>query len=210
MIASLLIIDNYDSFTYNIVHYLEPYCTQLDVIRPHQVQLSMISCYDGIVISPGPGLPNDYPILIDVIKVYGKTKPILGICLGHQAIGEAFGGTLINLPEIHHGVSRETRVIASDALFDTLPEIFLTARYHSWVVDRNNLPAELMVTAIDSKGYIMALSHIRYPVKGIQFHPESILTPNGKIIFRNWITYIQKQKTEFALYENNTIISPSL
>jgi anthranilate synthase component 2 len=186
----ILIIDNYDSFTFNLYHYLEPYCAQLDVIRTRELKQSSISTYDAIVISPGPGLPRDYHILLNVIQTVGKTKPILGICLGHQAIAEAFGGKLKNLPEVFHGVSRMTKIIENDILFDSLPRTILTGRYHSWVADKNNFPDELSITALDHEGSIMALKHKSFPIKGVQFHPESILTPEGKKIIENWVMFV--------------------
>ncbi len=185
----ILIIDNFDSFTYNLVHYLEPLVYEVAIVRTDMVKEADIHNADAIVISPGPGLPSDYPQLKKIIYKYSSLKPILGICLGQQAIAETFGGSLINLPQVWHGISRETQVVEDDILFKGLPKSFPTGRYHSWVVDEKTLPDEFIITSRDVEGYIMSLSHKSLPLKSVQFHPESVLTPNGKEMLKNWVDY---------------------
>jgi len=184
----VLVFDNYDSFTYNLVHALRKLgVTDLEVHRNDQIALEEIDRFDKIVLSPGPGVPSESGILLDVIRRYAPTKSILGVCLGEQAIAEAFGGTLLNLPEVFHGVSSTVKVIADDLLFAGLPNELEVGRYHSWAVDRATLPDELQITAIDEAGMIMALSHKTFDVRGVQFHPESVLTPRGEEMITNWI-----------------------
>lgn len=185
----ILILDNYDSFTYNLVHLLEQFeNVDLDVIRNDKITVEEVAKYDKIVLSPGPGLPAEAGILMPLIKKYAASKSILGVCLGHQGIAEAFGGKLINLDRVMHGIATETTVTdKNERLFKGLPEKFLTGRYHSWSVDPIGLPAELKVTAVGEKGDIMALAHKEYDVKGVQFHPESVLTEHGKQILKNWV-----------------------
>lgn len=184
----ILIIDNYDSFTYNLLHYMQDICSCIDVVRNDGLQLKDVSCYDGIILSPGPGLPEDAGICLDIIKTYYRTKKILGVCLGHQAIATAFGGRLQNLNEVMHGVTRTTNVLQPpDMLFKGLPPSFSCGRYHSWVVDRAALPDELEATSFDDNGFIMSLRHKSYDVRGVQFHPESVMTPCGKELLKNWV-----------------------
>ncbi|MDD3877239.1 MAG: aminodeoxychorismate/anthranilate synthase component II [Bacteroidales bacterium] len=184
----ILIIDNYDSFTFNLYHYLEEISELVHVFRNDGIDLKNVDDYDAIVLSPGPGLPQDAGICIDVIKSYCHTKKILGVCLGHQAIAMAFGGRLKNLSTVLHGVSRLTHLTQpKDYIYKEIPEAFSCGRYHSWVVDKNNLPEELTVTATDDNGEIMSLKHRSFDVRGVQFHPESILTDYGKRLLKNWL-----------------------
>ena len=183
----IAVIDNYDSFTFNLVYYLEDLGCEVAVLRNDKFDLNDIEYYEKILLSPGPGIPEEAGLLNSVIKRYASTKSILGVCLGQQAIGDVFGGELINLKEVFHGVQTNISVTVEDEiLFNKLEKSLLVARYHSWVVD-NNLPDCLQATSIDDNGQIMSLRHKKYDVKGVQFHPESILTPNGKQILKNWI-----------------------
>lgn len=186
---NIVIIDNYDSFTYNLSHQLKALGAQVDVVRNDAFQMSRLEPYDKIVLSPGPGIPEEAGLLNDVIRRYAGRKPILGVCLGHQAIAEVFGGRLENLRTVYHGVQTPTHIINHDYLFEHLPETFEAGRYHSWVVSRSGLPDSLEVTAISDDGHIMALRHRTYDVRGIQFHPESILTPEGARILQNWLNH---------------------
>lgn len=187
---SIAIVDNFDSFTYNLYHYIQPFADYISVIRNDEVVINQLSEFDGIVLSPGPGLPNDYPVLEEIILKYGKDKPVLGVCLGHQAIAEAFDGKLFNLNQVWHGIERETIVVSDDDIFKNIPKNFQSGRYHSWAVSEDNFPSCLSVTARDRDGTIMALKHSDFPIRGIQFHPESILTPYGKKIMENWVKTI--------------------
>ncbi len=183
----VLVIDNYDSFTYNLVHYLEDLNCDATVVRNDKLVLEDVIPYDKIVLSPGPGIPDEAGLLKAIIKTYAPTKSILGVCLGQQAIGEIFGGTIINLDEVYHGVATNISITVNDeSLFDGLDKTIKVGRYHSWVVD-TNLPDELEATSFDENGQIMSLRHKLYDVKGVQFHPESVLTPHGKKILENWI-----------------------
>ncbi len=183
----ILVLDNYDSFTYNLVHLIEKITNnEIDVFRNDKISIEDVGNYDKIVLSPGPGIPSEAGILIDVIKKYASSKNILGVCLGHQAIGEAFGGELYNLPKVYHGVSTQAAIIEKDLLFEGLPDKFKIGRYHSWVL-KTPLPKDLSITAIDDEGNIMALKHKALNVRGVQFHPESVLTPLGEKILENWI-----------------------
>lgn len=184
----ILVFDNYDSFTYNLVHYLEIASNNatIDIYRNDQIPLNAIEQYDKIVLSPGPGLPKDAGILLDVIKTYAPTKSILGVCLGHQAIGEAFGASLLNLNEVFHGVATPVELINEDLLFKNIPMQFNVGRYHSWVINKDTLPSELIVTCIDSSENIMAIKHKNYNLRGVQFHPESVLTEFGQQLITNW------------------------
>jgi len=189
----ILVFDNYDSFTYNLVHLVEKILhTKVDVFRNDEISLEKVEEYDKIILSPGPGIPEEAGLLLPLIKKYAASKPILGVCLGHQAIGEAFGGKLINLSTVYHGVATEIKVgnnkaIKKGRLFEGLPDRIEVGRYHSWIVSDDDFPEELEVTARDENGYIMALQHKEYDVQGVQFHPESVLTPDGEKILRNWL-----------------------
>ena len=183
----ILVIDNYDSFTFNLVHYLEDLDCEVTVLRNDKFDLEDIQHFDKIVLSPGPGIPEEAGLLKAVIKRYASSKSILGVCLGQQAIGEVFGGQIVNLEEVYHGVHTDTTICVDDEpLFNNMDKTIQVGRYHSWVVDAN-LPAVLEATSIDKNGQIMSLRHRAYDVKGVQFHPESVLTPNGKQILENWI-----------------------
>ena len=183
----IVIIDNYDSFTYNLSHLIKEIGAEVTVIRNDQFTLNQLEPFDKIVLSPGPGIPSEAGLLLDVIKTYKGRKPILGVCLGHQAIGEVFGGTLENLSDVFHGVATEGTQFSNDYIFDSLPKRITMGRYHSWVVSRENFPTCLEVTDVSDEGQIMALKHKNYDIHGIQFHPESVLTPEGKIIVKNFI-----------------------
>lgn len=185
----ILILDNYDSFTYNLVHMVEKITgTYPDVFRNDEISIKDVGVYDMIMLSPGPGIPDEAGILKDVIKEYARTKPIFGVCLGLQAITEVFGGKIINMDEVFHGVATEMKVIKDDTvLFQNVPSKFPAARYHSWIAENKSLPEELEITAIDEEGGIMAIRHKEFNVRAVQFHPESILTEVGEQIIRNFI-----------------------
>ena len=185
----LLVFDNYDSFTYNLVHLVEKILhSKVDVVRNDQIPLEEISKYDKILLSPGPGIPVEAGMLLPLIKEYAPTKSILGVCLGHQSIGEAFGGTLVNLENVFHGLATNCNIVAGDDhLFKGIDQSLEIGRYHSWVVARETLPKDLVITAEDDNGMIMAMYHKNYDVRGVQFHPESVLTPLGEKIIRNWL-----------------------
>jgi len=206
----ILVFDNYDSFTYNLVHLVEKILHQkVDVYRNDQIPLEKVKEYDKIILSPGPGIPEEAGLLLPLIKEYAPTKSILGVCLGHQAIGQAFGGKLTNLTKVYHGVATKIQVVNRESsnvggqedqpssqftahdsrftLFNNLPAEFTVGRYHSWVVSEEGFPEELEITARDENNMIMALQHKTYDVRGVQFHPESVLTPDGEIIMRNWL-----------------------
>lgn len=187
--TKILVFDNYDSFTYNLVQMIEKIMNQkVDVYRNDEISLEEIEKYDKIILSPGPGIPEEAGILLDLIKKYAPTKSILGVCLGQQAIAETFGGNLINLSEIFHGVATTSKTVKKNAkLFKNLSEEIEVGRYHSWAVNNENFPDELEITAVDHDGMIMALQHKTYDVHGVQFHPESILTPEGEVIIRNFL-----------------------
>lgn len=194
----ILVFDNYDSFTYNLVHLVQKIVPgKVDVFRNDAIELEQVKEYDKIILSPGPGIPSEAGRLLPLIKEYAPTKSILGVCLGHQAIGEVFGGQLLNLSTVYHGVATPIRVdrqavtdnrasLSAD-LFSGLPEELSVGRYHSWIVSEEGFPGELEITARDGEGYIMALRHKQYDVQGVQFHPESVLTPDGETILRNWL-----------------------
>lgn len=184
----ILVIDNYDSFTYNLVHYLEDLDCEVTVFRNDEFDIEEVEKFHKILLSPGPGLPSAAGLLTSVIKSYARTKSILGICLGQQAIGDVFGGSLINLEKVYHGVATEINVIVDDEnLFLGMPNNFEVGRYHSWVVSSEQFPDDLEITSVDMNGQIMSLRHKIFDVRGVQFHPESILTPDGKKILKNWI-----------------------
>jgi anthranilate synthase component 2 len=184
----ILVLDNYDSFTYNLVYIVRQlgYGAQMDVFRNDKISLEDVAQYDKIILSPGPGVPENAGIMPELLKKYGATKSILGVCLGHQAIGEAFGGDLINLSEVLHGVASVVKV-EDDLLFKGIPDTFSIGRYHSWVVNENTLSPDLEVIARTPDNQIMALRHKQFDVRGVQFHPESILTENGVQILKNWL-----------------------
>lgn len=185
----ILVLDNYDSFTYNLVQMIEQISGEkIDVFRNDKITLEEVAKYDKIILSPGPGIPEEAGILLDLIKKYAPTKSIFGVCLGQQAIAEAFGGTLINLSEIYHGVATESTQIKEHKLFKNLPETLEVGRYHSWAVNPENFPEELEITSVDSSGMIMSLKHKTYDVHAVQYHPESILTPKGRAILENFLT----------------------
>jgi anthranilate synthase component 2 len=183
----VVIIDNYDSFTYNLSHLLKELGAEVTVYRNDRFQLDDLEPFDKIVLSPGPGIPSEAGLLLDVIRRYAGQKPILGVCLGEQAIGEAFGGKLTNLSDVFHGVQTPITLTAPDYVFEGLPKELPVGRYHSWVVDKESLPDCLEVTAVSQEGYIMALRHRSLDVHGIQFHPESVLTPDGKTMIKNFL-----------------------
>ena len=182
-----VIIDNYDSFTYNLAHLVKELGTEVDVLRNDKFELEELEKYDKIILSPGPGIPEEAGLLLEVIRTYAGRKPILGVCLGEQAIGQAFGGKLTNLSEVFHGIQTNVKIKNKDYIFSGRPTEIPVGRYHSWVVDTEGFPEELVITAISSEGQIMALKHREYDVHGIQFHPESVLTPDGKQIVGNWL-----------------------
>jgi anthranilate synthase component II len=195
---NILLLDNYDSFTYNLAHYIREFgehihssntsiYQHLDVIRNDKITLGDVERYDKIVLSPGPGIPEEAGIMPELIKRYAPTKSILGVCLGHQAIGEAFGARLTNLARVVHGVASSTTITVDDVLFRNIPPTLNVGRYHSWIVDTEGFPADLEITAYDNGGQIMALRHRKHDVRGVQFHPESVLTEHGKTMIQNWL-----------------------
>ena len=185
----IVIIDNYDSFTYNLSHLLKELGAEVDVVRNDKFELKDLEQYDKIVLSLGPGIPSEAGLLLDVIRTYAGRKPILGVCLGHQAIGEVFGASLENLKEVYHGVQTEGTQLGNDYIFEGLPERVMMGRYHSWVVAKDSVPECLEVTAMSDDGEIMAMRHRQYDIHGIQFHPESVLTPEGKTIVGNFLKH---------------------
>lgn len=187
--TSVVIIDNYDSFTYNLSHLLKELGADVTVVRNDRFEMQSLEQYDKIVLSPGPGIPSEAGLLLDVIRTYSASKPMLGVCLGHQAIAEAFGGALVNLSEVYHGVATVGTQQGNDIMFRGLPERIEMGRYHSWVVDKASLPECLEITAMSDDGEIMALRHKTLPVYGIQFHPESVLTPQGRQMLSNFLQF---------------------
>ena len=183
----IAIIDNYDSFTYNLSHLVKELGAEVTVMRNDQFAMNDLQAYDKIILSPGPGIPAEAGLLLDVIRTYAGKKPMLGVCLGHQAIGEVFGAELTNLSEVYHGVQTEGTQLSNDPIFATLPARIAMGRYHSWVVSREQFPQCLEITALSDDGMIMALRHKQYNIHGIQFHPESVLTPQGRTIIDNWL-----------------------
>ncbi|MEO7044815.1 MAG: aminodeoxychorismate/anthranilate synthase component II [Ferruginibacter sp.] len=188
--TKILVFDNYDSFTYNLVHLVEKILhLKVEVFRNDEIALEKVKEYDKIILSPGPGIPSEAGMLLPLIKEYASSKSILGVCLGHQAIGESFGGTLVNLDTVYHGVATPVKILDKNApILKGLGDSIEAGRYHSWIIDRNNFPEELEITAVDENNYIMALQHKKYDVQGVQFHPESVLTPDGEKILRNWLS----------------------
>ncbi len=198
--TQILLIDNYDSFTYNLVHYLEELGAQVTVRRNDKLSIEEVAAFSHIVLSPGPGIPDEAGLLKEIIATYAATKKILGVCLGQQAIAEVFGGRLENLSEVYHGIATPIKIIDPQAtLFKDLPTEVVVGRYHSWVVSEA-LPESLKVTARDHKGQIMAIEHKEYPVHAVQFHPESILTPSGKKMLANWLGVSWEFKPEEKMY----------
>lgn len=184
----IAVIDNYDSFTYNLVHYLEELSADVTVLRNDEFDIEELQSFDKILLSPGPGIPEEAGLLKEVIRHYAKTKSILGICLGQQAIGEVYGGVLTNLNKVFHGISSKVKISVNDeTLFNSLPDEFEVGRYHSWVVSTEDFPEDLEITSTDENGQIMSLRHRNLDIKGVQFHPESVLTPYGKTILKNWL-----------------------
>ncbi len=184
----LLLLDNYDSFTYNLVHLIEKVSDiEIEVFRNDEISIDEIEKYDKILLSPGPGLPTDAGIMPELLKRYSSTKSILGVCLGLQAIGESFGASLLNLDTVFHGLATPIKVNVEDIIFYNCPKTFTVGRYHSWVVDTHFFPEDLQITATDENGNIMALKHKIYDVRGVQFHPESILSEYGEILIKNWL-----------------------
>jgi anthranilate synthase component 2 len=184
----IVVIDNYDSFTYNLVHYLEDLECEVTVFRNDEFDLDELILFDKILLSPGPGIPADAGLLKAVIMHYAASKSILGVCLGQQAIGEVFGGSIVNLDKVYHGIATNISVIVDDEnLFEGLGKMFKVGRYHSWATNTSDFPEVLEITSQDENGHIMSLRHKKLDVKGVQFHPESVLTPNGKRILENWV-----------------------
>lgn len=184
----ILVLDNYDSFTYNLVHYVESvFDGEIVVKRNNKISLDEVKGFDAVVLSPGPGLPKDAGIMPELIAHYHSSIPILGICLGHQCIAEYFGAKIYNLPVVYHGVATPVKLKNTNGIFQGMNETIEAGRYHSWAVEENSVPEELEVLATDNQGIIMAIQHKRFPITGIQFHPESILTPEGKQIIKNWL-----------------------
>ena len=184
----IVIIDNYDSFTYNLSHMVKELGATVTVLRNDQFELADLEDYDKIILSPGPGIPSEAGLLTEVIRHYAGKKPMLGVCLGHQAIGEVFGARLENLSDVFHGVATPCHISDPTGIFEGLPETITVGRYHSWVVAKEDFPSCLAVTALSDEGQVMALRHRHHDIYGIQFHPESVLTPNGKEIIKNFIT----------------------
>ena len=183
----IVIIDNYDSFTYNLSHLVKELGAEVTVVRNDQFELADLEPYSKIILSPGPGIPSEAGLLLDVIRTYAGKKPILGVCLGHQAIGEVFGGKLENLSDVFHGVATPCHIVNDDPIFSGIERDITIGRYHSWVVSNENFPDCLEVTAVSDEGQVMALRHKTLNVRGIQFHPESVLTPDGKKMLQNWM-----------------------
>ncbi len=190
-VRKTLLVDNYDSFSYNLVHLVEKIThSKVTVYCNDKIDLDQVSVYDKIILSPGPGIPSEAGLLIPLIKTYASSKSILGVCLGHQAIAEAFGARLINLKTVFHGVATPIRILdRKDPLYAGLDENFIVGRYHSWIVSEDGLPPTLVIKSVDEQNNIMGLKHSQYDVQGVQFHPESILTPCGEMILRNWLNY---------------------
>lgn len=186
---NILVFDNYDSFTYNLVHMVEKIThSKIDVFLNDKIEMDEVNKYDKIILSPGPGIPAEAGLLVPLIKEYASRKSILGVCLGHQAIGEAFGAELINLETVYHGIATPVKIIDKNApLFSGLSPEEWVGRYHSWIVSAKNFPDELKITATDSNNYVMGLKHKTFDLQGVQFHPESVLTPCGETIIRNWL-----------------------
>ncbi len=186
--AHILVLDNYDSFTYNLIHYIKELTTDtVDVYRNNEISIEDVAKYDKILLSPGPGIPSEAGIMPQVIATYGSSKNILGVCLGHQAIVEAYGGEIYNMPQVYHGVASELTIVGSDELYKGFSSPFLARRYHSWNAVKETLPDCFEVTSVDELGEIMSVKHRTHSVRGVQYHPESVLTPDGKQLIKNWL-----------------------
>lgn len=184
----ILVLDNYDSFTYNLVHIIRELGYAMDIFRNDKIGIGEVKKYDKILLSPGPGIPDEAGIMKQVVREYGATKSILGICLGHQGIGEVYGAKLFNIPKVLHGVTSTAEVTdRSEYLFKDVTTKFQATHYHSWAVLPDSFTPDLRITAVNSEGLVMGLSHVKYDVKGLQFHPESIMTPEGPKMIRNWL-----------------------
>jgi len=185
----ILVFDNYDSFTYNLVQLIKEISTDAKVVvfRNDEISMEDVKGYDKILLSPGPGIPSESGLLLPLIKEYASTKSIFGVCLGQQAIAESFGGSLSNLTKVYHGIATPVHLTNASSLFEELPKTFNVGRYHSWVVNEKDLPSDLIITSKDDEGYIMSLEHKTFDVKGVQYHPESVLTPDGAKILANWL-----------------------
>ena len=185
----ILVFDNYDSFTYNLVQLIKEIAVdaKVEVFRNDEITLEAVKAYDKILLSPGPGIPSESVLLLPLIKEYAPSKSIFGVCLGQQAIGESFGGSLSNLSKVYHGIATPIHLTNSSSLFEGLPNTFSVGRYHSWIVNEKDLPSDLIITSKDEEDYIMSLEHKTYDVKGVQYHPESVLTPDGAKIIANWL-----------------------
>jgi len=185
----IVIIDNYDSFTYNLSHLVKELGAEVSVFRNDKFQMQQLDAFDKIILSPGPGIPSEAGFLLDAIRNYAGRKPILGVCLGHQAIGEVFGAKLKNLNSVFHGIATPATIIQDDYIFDHLPQTLEVGRYHSWIVSKDALPDCLEITSESDEGYIMSLRHKQFDIRGIQYHPESVLTPQGRQIINNWLNH---------------------
>jgi anthranilate synthase component 2 len=187
----ILVFDNYDSFTYNLVQLIKELAVdaKVEVHRNDEIPLEDVKAFDKILLSPGPGIPSESGLLLPLIKEYAASKSIFGVCLGQQAIGASFGGSLSNLSKVYHGIATPVHLTNASSLFEGLPNTFNVGRYHSWVVNEKDLPSDLIITSKDDEGYIMSLEHATYDVKGVQYHPESVLTPEGAKIIANWLKY---------------------
>ena len=183
----VLVVDNFDSFTYNLAHYIEQFASEVIIQRNNNINMREVEIADKIVFSPGPGLPKDSPIMFDILDNFKASKPILGVCLGHQAIGEYFGAQLFNMPEVHHGRDIETEIIVDDYIYKGINKKFKSGRYHSWAISKKDFPEELEITATDNNGNIMSLRHKEFDIRGVQYHPESIMTQFGIDIIKNWV-----------------------
>jgi anthranilate synthase component 2 len=185
----IVIIDNYDSFTYNLSHLVKELGAEVSVFRNDKFQMQQLDAFDKIILSPGPGIPSEAGFLLDAIRNYAGRKPILGVCLGHQAIGEVFGAKLKNLNSVFHGIATPATIIQNDYIFNHLPQTLEVGRYHSWIVSKDALPDCLEITSESDEGYIMSLRHKQFDIRGIQYHPESVLTPQGREIINNWLNH---------------------
>jgi len=185
----IVIIDNYDSFTYNLSHLVKELGAEVSVFRNDKFQMQQLDAFDKIILSPGPGIPSEAGLLLDAIRNYAGRKPILGVCLGHQAIGEVFGAKLKNLNSVFHGIATPATIIQNDYIFNHLPQTLEVGRYHSWIVSKDALPDCLEITSESDEGYIMSLRHKQFDIRGIQYHPESVLTPQGRQIINNWLNH---------------------